>query len=119
VVDKVAEVLPQQDLAGDATVAKLSGKGGVFVGGDDDIAAAKVRYEAMQAVEDGRATPDQLQLLRDLDRVLQGARTEASQQGAPVPPPVPPVPPPPSRPRVVPGPVPAGTPRPPRHSRNR
>ena len=122
--DRVAEVLPMQDIMDDATVSKLSGEGGVFVGGDDDLAAAKSRYEALKAVEEGTATSEQLQLLRDLDRVLQGARSEAQRQSPPVRPPVPPPVPMAPRyqtPQVVRQPVQAtpGMPRPPRHSRNR
>jgi hypothetical protein len=77
VTDLVAENLPQQELSAEATIAKLSGKGGVFVGGDDDLAAAQKRYDAMQAVEAGTATSEQRTLLSDLDSVLQNARQRA------------------------------------------
>ena len=122
--DRVAEVLPMQDIMDDATGSKLSGKGGVFVGGHDDLAAAQSRYEALKAVEEGTATSEQLQLLRDLDRVLQGARSEAQRQSSPVRPPVPPpvsMAPRYQAPQVIRQPVQAtpGMPRPPRHSRNR
>ncbi len=40
---------------------------------EDNIRASKTRYEAMKAVKSGRATPEQLALLRDLDAALQRA----------------------------------------------
>ena len=58
----------------DAGIRRLTGDTGVFVGGDSDLQAAKVRYEAMQAVKKGTATHEQRQLLNDLDRVMQRAR---------------------------------------------
>ena len=113
--DRVAEVLPMQALSEEADVSKLSGKTGVFVGGEDDLAAARHRWNAMQAIKNGTETLEQRQLLNDLDAVL--------QRKAPVreyrPPPVPSYAPTPRpRPQVARG-MPSGVPLPPRHSRNR
>lgn len=87
-----------EDLSPDAELRRLTGETGVFVGGEDDLAAAKNRYEAQQAYAKGRATPEQVALLQDLDRVLQGASRLTPVQAAPpsaqrqhpVPPPAPP-----------------------------
>ena len=36
----------------------------------DNIHASQRRYEAMQAIRDGRATPDQYKLVQDADKVM-------------------------------------------------
>jgi hypothetical protein len=48
-----------------------SGKDKVIT--QDNIAASKVRVEAIKAAKEGRATPDQMQLLADCDKVMQEA----------------------------------------------
>ncbi len=69
-----------EDLSPDASLRRLTGETGVFVGGEDDLAAAKNRWEAMKAYETGQATPEQVALLRDLDKVMQGANTAPAPQ---------------------------------------
>lgn len=75
-----------EELDPNAGLRRLTGDTGVFVGGDgNDLAAAQQRYEAQQAYSNGNATPEQVQLLQDLDRVLQGASRLTPVQTAPPP----------------------------------
>jgi hypothetical protein len=41
---------------------------------EDNIEASKRRYEAIKAVKEGRATPEQRRMLEDLDKVMNEAR---------------------------------------------
>lgn len=45
------------------------GKDATVVGGDN-IAKSKERYKAMQAIKNGTATPDQVLLVNDCDRLI-------------------------------------------------
>lgn len=47
----------------------------VFVS-EDNIMASKVRYEAIKAFKENRATAEQMKLLQDLDAAMQRARRE-------------------------------------------
>mgnify|MGYP007032672177 CR=1 FL=1 len=75
-----------EDLDPNAGLRRLTGDTGVFIGGDgNDLAVAQERYQAQKAYSDGTATPEQVKLLQDLDRVLQGASRLTPAQTPPPP----------------------------------
>lgn len=104
--------ITQEELSEGATIRRLTGDTGVFVGDADVLASAKLRWEAMSAYSAGSATPSQVALLQDLDRVMQGS--PRTQQAVPsrAPPMPAPLPPPALAPRPT-----AGMPRPPQRSK--
>jgi hypothetical protein len=63
---------------GEITISNQSYKGDGFEGNDtvitkDNIVASKIRYKAMMDYQEGKATPDQVALLEEGDRILQEA----------------------------------------------
>jgi len=47
--------------------------GGDVVVTEDNVYASQLRYDAIKAVKERRATPEQVKLLQDCDKVMQEA----------------------------------------------
>lgn len=73
-----------EEISPDAGLRRLTGDTGVFIGGESDLTAAAERYAAQKAYSRGTATPDQLAMLKDLDRVLQNAGSHLARSQDPV-----------------------------------